>query len=220
MFKIEPHLHTAESSRCSKVEAAEMVRLYAEAGYKTVIITDHMKENYFVRSESDTWDEQVDRLFLGYHNAAAVAEKYGVNVLLGVEFELGKIPNHYLTYGITEELVRANPDICSLSAQDFYRLMKENDVFVIQAHPNRDHGSFPTPDAADGFEIYNSNPRHDDYSEKSEADAKEYNLLVTAGSDAHRLDDFALSGMLSENEIKTIEDFINLVKSGKGELIR
>lgn len=220
MFKIETHLHTAESSRCGKVEAAEMVRLYAEAGYKTVIVTDHMKSNYFRTSEDDTWEDEVDRLLLGYRNAAAVAEKYGVNVIMGVEFELGKIPNHYLTYGITEELMKANPDICNMTAQDFYRLMNDNGVFVIQAHPNRDNASFPTPDAADGFEIYNSNPRHDDYSEKSEADAKKYNMLVTSGSDAHRLDDLALGGMLSEKEIKTTEDFVALVRSGKGELIR
>ncbi|MBQ8003571.1 MAG: PHP domain-containing protein [Oscillospiraceae bacterium] len=220
MFKTETHLHTSEASPCSHVDAAEMVRLYHEAGYKTVIITDHLKQKYLDAFEESSWEKAVERFFLGYRNAKEAGDKLGVNVLMGAEFELGKIPNHYLVYGITPEILVANPNIYNVTAKEFYEVMKRNGVFVVQAHPYRDGGSFPTPDCADGFEIYNSNPRHTDFSEKSEATAKEHNLYVTAGSDAHRLNDYGISGMLSENEIKTIEEFIELVKSGKGQLIR
>lgn len=220
MFKIETHLHTTEASPCSQVDAAEMVRLYAEAGYKTVIITDHFKQKYLDAFGCDTWSDAVDRFFLGYRNAKAAGEKLGVNVIIGAEFELGNIPNHYLTYGITPEIVKKNPEIANLPAEEFYRYMHENGVFVVQAHPYRDCGSFPTPDCVDGFEIYNSNPRHTDFSEKSEATAREHKLFVTAGSDAHRLNDYAMSGMISKKEIKTAEEFVAFVKSGEGELIR
>ena len=41
MYKLEPHLHTYPVSSCSKLEADELSRLHKEAGYDTVIISDH-----------------------------------------------------------------------------------------------------------------------------------------------------------------------------------
>ena len=39
------------------------------------------------------------------------------------------------------------------------------------------------------------------------------------GSDTHRNEDIALSGIETENEIKSAEDFIEAVKSGKVKII-
>ena len=54
----------------------------------------------------------------------------------------------------------------------------------------------------------------------SEELAKAHGLYVTAGSDAHGDASIAGTGLESDSEIKTIEDFINLVKSGKAKIIR
>ena len=72
----------------------------------------------------------------------------------------------------------------------------------------------------DGLEVHNSNPRHDDHEEITMAQALEHNLYQTGGSDAHRLDDYGLGGMISDTEIKTIDEFIELVKSRKAQLIK
>ena len=220
MFKTETHLHTSEASPCSAYEAAEMVRIYAEAGYKTIIVTDHIKEKYIENFPEKTWEAMINQFFVGYENAVKAGEKHGVNIILGAEYELNGCPNHYLTYGITPEIIRANPDICKCTPEEFYRIMKENGVLVVQAHPYRNGKCYPTPNAVDGFEIYNSSPYQTDYSEKSEATAKEFGLLVTSGSDAHRTEELTRSGMTSENEIKTAADFVELIRSGKGGLIR
>ena len=90
----------------------------------------------------------------------------------------------------------------------------------MQAHPFRDEVCFPTADSVDAFEVYNSNPRHIDFSEKAEKCAQENGLYKLGGSDAHRTEDIGLSGILTETEIKTAEDFIAIVKSGKAEIIR
>ena len=76
------------------------------------------------------------------------------------------------------------------------------------------------PELVDAIEVYNSNPRHEDHSELSEALAREHNLPVSAGSDAHRDEDVARTGIMTEFEIKTAEDFIRAVKSGEIEIIR
>ena len=98
--------------------------------------------------------------------------------------------------------------------------MRENNIFIVQAHPYRDGKNYPTPNFVDGIEVYNSNPRHEDYNEKAEALAKEYNLYSVGGSDAHRDKDIAKSGIKTQKEIKTIQDFITAVKNGDAEIIR
>ena len=40
-FLLDMHMHTKETSSCGEVPAAEGVRLYKEAGYQGVMITDH-----------------------------------------------------------------------------------------------------------------------------------------------------------------------------------
>ena len=220
MYKIETHLHTAESSPCSKLSGAEMVELYHKAGYKTVIVTDHFIQKYLDGYDSENWKNAVDRFFLGYRNAKEKGDEVGVNVILSAEIHLSTVPGDYLVYGITPEILYNYPDICKVTHEEFYKIMHENGVLVVQAHPRRDGGTYSDYSCIDGFEIHNSNPRHENYTDLAEAQAKEHNLYMTAGSDAHRLDDYALSGMISENEIKTMDEFIELVKSGKGQLIR
>ena len=220
MYKTETHLHTAESSPCSKLSAEEMLELYYKAGYKTVIVTDHFIQKYLDRYNSTCWQNAVERFFLGYRNAKAAGDKLGVNVIPGAEIHLTNVPGDYLLYGVTQEILCKYPDICKMTHAEFYRTMRGEGVLVVQAHPRRDGGTYSDFDCVDGLEVFNSNPRHDDRNELAQAQADEHKLYKTAGSDAHRLEDYALSGMESENEIKTIEDFIALVKSEKGQLIK
>ena len=113
-----------------------------------------------------------------------------------------------------------NRELYKLSHADFHTFANDNGMLVIQAHPYRDNFCIPTPGFVDGIEIYNSNPRHNDYNDKAELLASERGLYVTAGSDAHRDDDAAVSGLYSGAPIKTMDDFIALVKSGKATIIK
>lgn len=220
MYKIETHLHTAESSPCAKLDAAEMIRLYHASGYKTVIVTDHFLQKYLDRYDPESWKNAVDRFFLGYKNAKEEGDRIGINVIASAEIHLSNVPGDYLTYGITPEMLYQHPDICKLTHKEFYSIMHENGVLVVQAHPRRDGGTYTDYACIDGFEIINSNPRHENYDALVAAQAKEHNLYVTAGSDAHRFDDYGLSGMISDTEIKTMDEFIGFVKSGRGQLIK
>jgi len=219
MYKTETHLHVSEVSPCAKLSAEEMIKLYAEAGYTTVFVTDHCKKHYFENYGDIPWNEKVSRFFLGYRNAKAAGEKYGITVLCGAEFAFKTAADHYLAYGITEEFMFEHPDIFDIGVENVYPLAKENGIFMVQAHPFRDGKSNPTPEYVDAIEVYNSNPRHNDNSDKSEQLARELNKPVTAGSDAHRTEDVGLSGVMSEKPVRTPEDYIELVLSGKAVLI-
>ena len=221
MFKTETHLHVAEISPCSKFKAPEMVKMYHDKGYKTIVISDHFEKRYFESLGDISWDDKITIFLSGYYKAKEAAKEYGINVILSAEFTIlsNDIHNHYLAYGITREFLNKYPEIYNLSIDKFYEIAKANNIMVVQAHPYRDEYCFPTIEYVDGIEVYNSNPRHNDYNDKAKALAAENGLYTTAGSDAHRLEDIGNSGILTENEIKTIDEFVEVIKSGKFEII-
>lgn len=216
MFKTETHLHTAETSPCGKVGAGELIKLYAEAGYKTVFVSDHLKKKTLEIMGDIPWEEKTEKFMAGYKAALAAGEKYGVNVIFSAELMLTENSNHYLLYNIKKEFLDKRHDIFDMPITEFYKYAKENGVTVVQAHPYRDGSTVPAPaDSVDALEVLNSNPRHDNYSEKAIAFATENALPMTAGSDTHRYEDVARSGVMTPYEIKTADDYIRAVKCGE-----
>ncbi len=221
MYKTETHLHVSEISPCAQLKAKKMIELYHEAGYKTVFVSDHLKQGYTDSFGNIPWEDKMTIFLSGYYKAKHEGEKLGMTVLPSVEIAFEEaLSNHYLVYGITKEFLCSCRDIGMMGVEKFSKLAHENGLFIVQAHPFRDRQSFPTPEFVDAFEIYNSNPRHDDHSEESERLAKEIGLPVTSGSDAHRPEDVGASGVITENEIKTVGDYIEAVKKGALKLIK
>lgn len=220
MFKTETHLHTAESSPCGRLTAAEMVRKYREAGYHTIFVSDHFSRRHLAPMGDISWDEKIDRFLSGYRAARAAAEGSDMVVLLSCEVELPYHKNHYLIYGEVEAFLRSHPDIQEYSLEDFYRAAKECGILVVQAHAYRDGECYPTPDYIDAIEVYNSNPRHEDLTIKARRLAAELGLPISAGSDAHRDEDVARSGILTEAPIKSSQDFIEAVLGKRVEIIK
>jgi len=220
MYKTETHLHTSEVSTCAKLSAGEMIALYKNAGYHTVFVADHCKKGFFEKLGDLPWEEKTARFFSGYEAAKAAGTALGVTVLPSTELAFPESINHYLVYGITKEFMNEHPDFLDNGIEGFYPLAKKCGFLVIQAHPFRDGKCFPTPEFIDGAEIYNSNPRHSDFSEKSEALAEAHGLLVSSGSDAHRTEDVGLAGIETEFPIESIADFIAAVRSGDIKIIR
>lgn len=222
MFKTETHMHTKEGSSCGMLTAEEIVREYHKAGFHTLCISNHFGAQFFRPWGEMNWEETIERFMLGYRLAKAEGERLGMNILFSAEIEFDEpLGQHYLVYGIDEEFLKAYPKLHQMPLADFYALAKEKGILVIQAHPYRDNDENPnvTPELVDGFEVRNPNPRHVPNDEHAEATAAEYSLYRTAGSDAHRTGDVARTAMCSEEEIKTVEDYIALVKSGKAVLL-
>ena len=219
MFKTETHLHTLEISLWSQIRASQLIKKYKEAGYSTVFITDHFQFNTLDTYGDISWELKTTLFLSSYYLAKCEGDKLGVNVLMGAEIRFTGDVNHYLIYGFTKEFLDKYPNIHTYGIEKFSKIAKENGVYIIQAHPYRDDECFPTPEYIDAVEVYNSNPRHNDYSEKSQELVEKYNFPISAGSDTHRLEDIALSGVETEEEIKTVEQFIKLVKERKVKVI-
>ncbi len=218
MYKTEPHLHVKEVSPCAKLTADEMIKLYREAGFDTVFVSDHLKSVYQDKL-GDIPTEEKTKIFLsGYEAAKKAGEKYGVTVLPSAELQLDNSKNHYLLYGFDESFLNRE-DLFSLSVAELHEYAKANGVLLIQAHPYRDGNNVPMPHDVDGFEAHNSNPRHENFSEKIFALAKEYGLIATAGSDSHRVEDVGGTGVLTEHKIESAEDYIRVLKEGNFSIL-
>ena len=220
MFKTETHLHTAETSPCGKVSAAEMVKQYYDAGYKTLFISDHFYTKYFENLGDISLEEKVEQFLLGYEEAKVAGEELGMNILLSAELRLNGSNNDYLLYGVDKEFLMNASKVLDLTIKDFYAYAKACGVTVIQAHPLRDGRCTPTPEFVDGLEAHNGNPRHENYTDKVMELAKKYKKLVTGGSDAHRPEDVGSSGILTEKEIRTDKDYIEVLLEGSFTIIK
>ena len=220
MFKTETHLHTAETSPCGKVSAAEMVKKYYDAGYKTLFITDHFYTKYFEALGDFSWEEKVDQFFSGYEAAKVVGKSLGMNIIPAAELRLDGSNNDYLLYGADRAFLKSLAKSLDMSVKSFYTYAKEHGVTVIQAHPLRDHKCMPMPEFVDGFEVHNGNLRHENFTDKVMELAKEHKKLMTGGSDAHRPQDVGTSGIMSEKEICTAKDYIDVLLEGNFTIIK
>lgn len=219
MFKAETHCHTREVSGCSRKSAKDMIKLYKEAGYSTVFISDHFQASSLDVLGEIPWNEKMTIFLSGYYRAKYEGDLLGITVLPAAEICFDDSANHYLAYGITKEFLDAHPNLHKMSSAEFLPIARAAGIFIVHAHPYRDGSQSATPELVDAIEIYNSNPRHEDHSELSKALAEKYGLPVTAGSDAHRDEDIACSGIETEEEIMTTSDFIRLVKERKIKII-
>ena len=224
MFKTELHLHSAEVSDCGRAYSKEIADIYADHGYSTVVIANHMSK-YTYRSkrngarEDMTWDEKVDFYLNGYH-ALKEAANGRFNVLLGMELRFYDCVNDYLVYGITEEFLRSNGDIMALkSAKEFRPLVDSNGLLFYQAHPFRNGMQVTDPKLLDGIEVFNGHPNHDSRNDIACMWADKFGLMRTSGSDFHFAGQTPNGGILTEYEIKDNETLVKTLKSGQFTLL-
>ena len=196
-YLFDPHTHTAETSKCGRLPAAEVVDRYVRHGFAGLVVTDHLHPEYLSRIDTGhDWNAVCDHYLSGYRASKRRGDEVGLQVLLGAELRFPENDNDYLVYGIDEQWLRSNPYVCCMSAQEFFDKFHDQ-VLIIHAHPYRDGNTTVFEDAVHGTEIINGNPRHDNYNNRALELARrhpEYYRL--AGSDTHEDGDEARAGVL------------------------
>jgi predicted metal-dependent phosphoesterase TrpH len=219
MYKTELHIHTKESSRCGRANAIDIVRLYKEKGYKTIVITDHYYEKYFNSLNLTKWEDIINYLLNGYKVAKDFGDKTHINVLLGIEITLKETDSDYLIYGITEKLLLDNPYLYNYSLKELFNFCQINNLLLIQAHPFRNNSIvLASKDEVHGLEVYNA--KDEDYkNNKAYQYAKDNNLIMTSGSDVHYNSDTGRAGIITNKEIKTYNDLLYTLENNLYEII-
>lgn len=213
-YLYDPHTHTAETSKCGHLFAAEVVDRYVRNGFSGLVVTDHLHPEYLSRIDTQhNWDMVMDHYLTGYHASKKRGDEVGLDVLLGAEFRFPENDNDYLVYGIDEQWLRSNPYACCMSAQEFYDKF-HHEVLIIHAHPFRE-GSAPVQETAiHGAEIINNNPRHANNNDKAlEMCRRHTEYFRLAGSDTHRDGDEARAGVILPERVKDSRAYKHMIET-------
>ena len=214
LVRLEFHCHTAETSPCGTVPAAETVRLYKEAGYDGIFITDHFFDLVEGAPGDRPWNEAVDRLLVGYRAAKKAGDEFGLDVYLGAEIRFPGSENDYLVLGLTEEFLYRHEWMYMLSQPEFYRLADRNGLLLVQAHPFRPPCTPADPQYLHGAEAYNGHKGMPNNNPLAEAFASEHGLIATAGSDCHYTHAVGTTAMLFPEPIRTTADVVRHLRAG------
>lgn len=214
-FKIETHMHTAETSKCGCIPAEKLVALYMALGYQGIVITDHLHAEYIdLLYCRDDWDTCVDRYLDGYRRAKAHGDRLGLDVALGCELRFTENDNDYLVYGIDEAFLRAHPYPFRMGPEAFWDRFNQ-EVLIIQAHPCRAGNTFVRTDCVHGIEIVNGHLEHENYNERAlELCKRRPSLFRMAGSDTHRKGGAGQCWATFAKPIRDSFDYADAVRSG------
>lgn len=218
-YKYELHCHTAETSECAAIGAADAVEFYKSIGYSGMVITDHYSFLTFGTQSSFKRQIDVDKYLRGYHNALEAAGD-DFTVLLGMEIRFFATTNDYLVYGIDEDFVRNNGNMLFKGEKRFYNLVKKQGAVIVQAHPFRPYIHRANPKYIDGCEIFNGKDRDKDFNQKAQEWAKKEKFdIVTGGADFHRESQKGnASGIITDEKIHDNADLVRILKSGNYEI--
>ena len=210
LYQFEMHCHTAETSPCGILTAAEVVEGIKEAGYLGTFITDHFYSRFFNKRGIAhlEWKTQADDYLKGYRAAKKRGDEIGLKVFLGLEVQLEESPFEFLVYGPDEAFIIDQGPFYKLPTPEFYSLMHDNGFLVFQAHPFRFNLTPENPAYVDGIEIVNAQPRHDSRNKLALEFAYDNDTMVIAGGDVHMKEDIGRAGIMLPGDINSEKDFV------------
>ena len=229
-YKTELHCHTRESSACAHETPEYVVERYIEAGYSTLVLTNHINGSTFISDRyknylaengiEDSWDHRIDYYIRDY-NRMRTAANGRINVLLGLELRLIKDSlNDYLIYGVTEEWLRSSELMTYVRFKEMSQYIRESGLIIYQAHPFRNGLTIANPQNLDGYEIYNGHPDHDSRNSIAEAWAKLHGLPGISGTDFHDAKQTICAGIITDELITSNEQLLQVLADKNYQLIR
>ena len=219
MFKTELHCHSLDISNCAKVSTTDIITKFTEAGYTTLVLANHFNYDTMKSRNAESWEDFIDK-FVGAYEKLKNEAKGKLNILLGAELRFKENSNDYLLFGVTKEFLLSIPQVFDLNPDAFSKIARENGVLFVQAHPFRNWMTVIRPDFLDGVEVFNGHKGHDSRNEIAEAWADKFSLIKTSGTDFHYNHAPANGGILTEVEITSMEQLVEILKSGSYQLLR
>ena len=213
-FRYEIHCHTKQASLCGRLTGAQVAEYYYDKGYQGIIVTDHFFNGNCAISPELPWKERVERFFDGYRDAKTAGEKLGLQVLCGWEYNY--LTTEFLTYGLDISWLIDNPDILSLSPEEYCNIVHRAGGFIIHAHPFRERSYISYfrlfPNYVDAVETVNAaHHMFPEFDKRADFYATSYKLKKVVGSDFHFEWPGGLCAMDFEEPLTDTKHFIRLV---------
>ncbi len=215
-YKTELHCHSRDASDCSHESAEGIVEKYLAAGYTTICLTNHFSP----RSNDETeWEAKVDKLYYA-HEKLVKASAGWLNIILGMELRFHQNSNDYLVFGFDRRYLLDRPELLKMTVGQFTEMARPDGILTIQAHPFRYGMTTVRPDQIDGVEVFNGHFGHESNNDISECWAEKHGLIKTSGTDHHDKHHIPNGGIETDRPIRTAEELIAVLKSGRYELLR
>ena len=227
-------MHTAETSSCGKVPAAEALKAFKDNGYDLVCVTDHFNERYYNYyetllpaglDEGEKWRRSTDIWFAGRRAALAAARETGVTVIPGAEIQLSGHTCEFLVYGLQEEVFYDCRGLYKLSVDEFSRIVRSYGAFMALAHPFR-HDDRPDTSLYEGAEIFNRSEsfrgdgtRDDTHNDLAREFARGHGLIPLCGQDYHEYDQMRGIKTRFHGKIADAADMISLLREREFDLM-
>jgi len=223
MFKTELHIHSSSVSECSDVPEAVIVERYINAGYTSLVLTNHLSKFTYKNKKFDhsdyNWEEKIDFYMNGY-NIMKDAAGERLNVILGVELRSNLDDNDYLIHGISEEFLRSYPNIMDDKLQNVSDAVHEAGGLLFQAHPFRNNMRVVKPVLLDGIEVYNGHNGQESRNDIAYMWAEKFGLIKISGSDYHHKHHVIGAGIETDVPVTSGKQLVDILKSGNYTLIR
>ena len=223
MYKYEMHLHTNFCSACALSTGEEYVLAAKAKGYAGIILTNHFYHGNTCIDRKLPWNEFVQAYKDDYHATKRAGDKYGVDVLFGIEEGYGG-GKEALIYGIDPDLIINTPEFCYMSIDEISAFVRTNDGFIACAHPFRARGYItdprkePNSQIFDAAESYNAGNCDEDNA-LAEEFCKKAGLPRISGGDVHSIDGLGRAGLAFHERITTNEQLATALKQGNYKLI-
>jgi len=218
-YLTELHAHTKESSSCSVISAKKLIDLYKNKGYSTIVITDHCSKSNWKLWTKRNWKKKIDRMRRGFNIARDYGNKFGINVLFGVEITLKTTDSDYLIYGLDRSFLDENEFIYLYTLEKLFNLVKSRGGLLIQAHPFRNDIQLAPLEFIDGIEVFNGCQDENSRNDKAIEYGQKTNKILTSGSDFHHVYDLAKGGIITDKEIKDNKQLIKILKTNNFSLV-
>lgn len=224
-FKTELHCHTGDVSVCGQCSAEYIVSRYVDAGYNTLVVTDHFNRHTFSLSNKylgflqknnldASWEGMIDFFLSGYRHIKEVAGDR-LNVLLGMEFMpwVSCSKNDFLLFGVTEEWLKASPFLPRLTYSELAIYAHACGLKIYQAHPFRVDAMISDPRYLDGIEVYNGTVNVNSNNCIADFWAGRHGLKKISGTDFHETIHQTVGGILTDAPITTNQQLLEVLDS-------
>lgn len=210
-YRLELHAHSSPASGCSEVPADELVRVFKEAGYDGIALTNHFIANSdYTGSKENTIEMFKKDIYL----AQETGDKLGIKVYAGAELRFHNHSNNdYLFFGYTLDELPDIFDYLNTDLETFVKEYKKESSLLIQAHPFRNNMIRMNSDLLDAIEAFNVHQNHNSRVAVAAKYAAAEGKIMTVGSDYHHPGFEGISATRTKVLPKDESELISIVKN-------
>ncbi|GHU40136.1 hypothetical protein FACS1894111_00270 [Clostridia bacterium] len=214
---VETHCHSLGGSHCAHVSPEEIVKLYKEADYGVLILTNHYNQETIPKGSSAKFAAKayIDRFLKVQELGAAV----GLEVWFGIETCIAGGGDDFLIFGAESDFLLENLRLFAMSQKEVFVECERYGALLYQAHPYRSWCQRRNPAFMHGAEVYNGNTHHNSQDKKALAWAQKEGLLFSSGSDFHNPEDLGRGGILLPKEVSNGKSLVDYLIANEVELI-